>query len=195
MRKAIFRKITDGFITLRINGVPTKIGNGERFVADYEIVNGLPGVIFETFGETLTSNNGILQNGNVFTITDVPAMESFVPRDTEEPPDNPHADKDCRKCHGRGKYSFGGSYGGPVHWSSCECVMFKQPPPPKPTITIGFEPELLKSLKAKTPREWMLIKKHELKKIMDDAGIDYSQVSDDRMELYKFLFSILKDLN
>jgi len=34
-----------------------------------------------------------------------------------------------------------------------------------------------------------------LKKIMEDAGIDYSQVSDDRMELYKFLFSILKDLN
>lgn len=202
MRKAIFRRVADGFITLKIGGIPTRIGKGDRFVAGYEIVNGMPGIQFESFGETLTpADNTITQEGNVFSIVDTPSLDdvkniksTFIAPDTEEPPDNPNADKKCPKCHGSGKYHFGGSYGGPTHWSVCECVMFKVEPPPKPSITKGFEPDIIKSLKAKTPREWMIVKKHELKKIMDDAGIDYSQVKDDRMSLYKFLFSIVKDI-
>jgi hypothetical protein len=59
---------------------------------------------------------------------------------------------------------------------------------------IGFDEETLKELKSKTPREWMSVKKTEIKKIMDDAGIDYSGVKDDRMALYKFLAGILKEL-
>lgn len=136
MKKAIFKRIGEGFITLKIEGKPTKIGKGEKFVADYEIVNGMPGIVFERFGETLSdTSNLIQQNKNVFTIVANPSLEavrnSFTPNDTEEPPDNPNADKDCKKCHGRGKYHFGGSYGGPVHWSVCECIMFKPEPPPK----------------------------------------------------------------
>ncbi len=203
MRKAIFRRIADGFITLKIDGKPTKIGKGDRFVGIYEIVNGMPGILFEAFGESLTSSeNTLQQDGNVFTFVGTPTNEEikgtvnrgYASSDTEEPPDNPNADKNCQKCHGRGKYSFGGSYGGPVHWSVCECVMFKPEPPPKPAITKGFDTELLKSLKAKTPKEWMLVKKGDLKKILDDAGVDYSQVKDDRMSLYKFLYDIIKDL-
>lgn len=199
MRKAIFKRTGEGFITLKIGGKPTKIGKGEKFVADYEIVNGMPGIEFQKFGDSLIEDTATIeQKDNVFTIVGTPSIEavkkSYIPADTEEPPDDPNADKDCKKCYGRGKYHFGGSYGGPVHWSICECVMFKPAAPPKPSITIGFDPDTLKALKAKTPREWMLVKKKELKDIMDAAGIDYSQVEDDRMPLYKFLFSIIKDL-
>lgn len=54
-----------------------------------------------------------------------------------------------------------------------------------------FEYDILVELKSKTPREWMSVKKAKLKQIMDDANIDYSQVKDDRMTLYKFLVDIL----
>lgn len=203
MRAAIFRKVNDGVIKLKdIRGQIVFLNKGDTIVGYYEMFNGLPGLQFQAFGESVeTVSKGIEREGNVFNIVGTPSTEdikdipkSFTPLDTEEPPDNPNADKDCPKCLGRGKYHFGGSYGGPIHWSVCECVMFKPEPPPKPAITKGFDDETLKSLKAKNPREWMLIKKHELKKIMDDAGIDYSQVEDDRMSLYKFLFSIIKDL-
>ena len=159
-------------------------------------------MVFEGFSESLIMADSTIEiKDNVFTIVGTPSQNeikdfkpSFVSLDTDEPPDNPNADTKCPKCRGRGKYHFGGSYGGPVHWSVCECVMFKPEPPPKPSITKGFDPELLQSLKAKTPKDWMLVKKHELKKILDDAGVDYSQVKDDRMSIYKFLFSIVKDL-
>ena len=205
MRPAVFQKITDGVIKLKdINGKIIFLKNGEYIVGYYEMFNGLPGLKFEYFGDSIKNQTDktIKIIDNVYNIVDIPTNEqienskpkSFIELDNSEPPDNPNADKDCLKCKGRGKYSFGGSYGGPVHWSVCECVMFKPEPPPKPAITKGFDNETLKSLKAKNPREWMLIKKHELKRIMDDAGIDYSQVEDDRMSLYKFLFSIIKDL-
>lgn len=205
MRPAIFRKTTDGVIKLKdIRGNIVFLKKGELIVGYYEMFNGLPGLKFEYFGDSVksTEDNTIKVIDSVYNIVQTPSKEqmatlpppSFIAPDSEEPPDNPNADKDCPKCHGRGKYHFGGSYGGPVHWSVCECVMFKPEPPPKPAITKGFDPETLKTLKAKNPREWMLMKKGELKKIMDDAGIDYSQVEDDRMTLYKFLFSIIKDL-
>jgi hypothetical protein len=204
MRPAIFRKVTDGVIKLKdIRNQIIFLKKGERIVGYYEMFDGLPGLQFESFGDTLNKvDSTIEQTGNVFNIVNTPTEEviksikpvGFLPPDTEEPPDSPHADKNCPKCHGRGMYHFGGSFGGPIHWSVCECIMFKQEPPPKPSIIHGFDAETLKALKAKTPREWMLVKKHELKKIMDTAGIDYSQVEDDRMALYKFLFSIIKDL-
>lgn len=54
-----------------------------------------------------------------------------------------------------------------------------------------FEYEVLVELKNRTPREWMTVKKAELKRIMNEANVDYSQVKDDRMALYKFLVNIL----
>jgi hypothetical protein len=203
MRPAVFKKLTDGVIKLKdIHNQIIFLKKGESIVGYYEMFNGLPGLEFQSFGEAVTKQDATIEQvGNVFNIVANPSAEtvkpvsrSFLQIDNSEPPDNPNADKECVKCHGRGKYSFGGSYGGPIHWSVCECVMMKPEPPPKPTIIHGFDAETLKALKAKTPREWMLVKKHELKKIMDTAGIDYSQVGDDRMALYKFLFSIIKDL-
>lgn len=205
MRPAVFQKVTDGVIKLKdINGNILFLKKGDTITGYYEMFNGLPGLKFEHFEGDVkaTQDPTIKVIDNVYTIVKTPSQQqvenlkpkSFIASDNTEPPDNPNADKECPKCKGKGKYSFGGSYGGPVHWSVCECVMFKPEPPPKPTITKGFEPDVLKSLKSKTPRDWMLVKKHELKKIMDDAGIDYSQVEDERMSLYKFLISILKDL-
>lgn len=64
----------------------------------------------------------------------------------------------------------------------------------KDSETIGFSEKTLKELKSRTPRQWMMVKKSELKSIMDEAGIDYSAVKDDRMALYKFLVDIIKGL-
>ncbi len=204
MRVAKFKKTTGGAVKLKdIDNKIVFLNKDETIVAHYEKLNGFPGIEFLGFVEEDAEDIEVVEpimvrNGNVFNIVKTPTMEdiSNIKPNTPspEPPDNPNADKDCKKCKGRGKYSFGGAYGSTIHWSVCECVMFKPEPPPKPEIRIGFDPETLKSLKQKTPREWMLIKKHEIKKIMDDAGIDYSQIEDDRMLLYKFLFSIIKDL-
>jgi hypothetical protein len=211
MRKAIFRKVTDGFITLKVEGVPRKIGKGERFVAYYEVVNGMPGISFENFGDSIQNTDDMINfNENVFTFVGMPSSnqikENVKPQDDGgdiQMPDNANPDKDCPKCNGKGKYHFGGSFGGPGHWTICDCVMFKTEETstsvntnvPQVSDLRGFDEETLKSLKSKTPKDWMLVKKGELKEIMDKAGIDYSQVKDDRMCLYKFLFNIIKDIS
>jgi hypothetical protein len=201
MPKAIFRRVLNNPMTIKINGVPTKINYGDRFIGDFETINGLPGMQFEFYGETLDleSTLGVQISNDKFTITEVIVPQTstetkeypFLTTNSDTPTDDPNAEKDCHKCKGKGKYSFGGNYGGPIHWSVCECVMTKGS---QLKVDPKFDIDVLTSLKSKTPREWMLVKKHELKKIMDDAGIDYSQVKDERMDLYKFLFTIIKQI-
>lgn len=55
-----------------------------------------------------------------------------------------------------------------------------------------FDPNVLEELLNMNGRQWMTLKKKDLKRIMDDANVDYSKVKDDRMELYKFLKTVLE---
>ena len=57
-----------------------------------------------------------------------------------------------------------------------------------------FTPERLKELKEIKPKGWLGKKKSEFIEILEEGGIDYSAVKDDRMALYRFLVDVLSNM-
>ena len=57
-----------------------------------------------------------------------------------------------------------------------------------------FTPERPKELKEIKPKEWLSKKKTEFIEILEEGGIDYSAVKDDRMALYRFLVDVLSNM-
>jgi len=56
-------------------------------------------------------------------------------------------------------------------------------------------PERIEELKSIEKREWITKTKSEFQDVLDEIGVDYSHLKDDRMVLYKFLLEeVLKEL-
>jgi hypothetical protein len=58
----------------------------------------------------------------------------------------------------------------------------------------GFAKDIIEKLKSFDNKQWFALRKEEIVKFLDDAGIEYKHISSDKWELLKFLKKIIKEL-
>jgi hypothetical protein len=171
-RKARFRRVASTPITLRLDGVPTKIPPNGTFISTVEMVGSLPGIRLEGFIDQEQVSNTIplcdpLKEWNEITARNIPS--DVVDKNIDE-----LLKKAAESSHMTPEVTP---------------QVTPQVEPPK-----GISLDVLMELKKKDNRAWVVMTKKELKAIMKDAGIDFSHVPDDRNQLYKFLSGIVKSL-
>jgi hypothetical protein len=176
-RKARFRRVASTPITLRLDGVPSKIPPNGMFISTVEMVGNLPGIRFEGFIDSETSSS-------TTPVDPVKEWQQIVSKSANE--DNAVENIDT-------------IMGSVVTEDTIVDSPNSSEPSPPVTETSQSVPgtlslDVLMELKKKDNRAWMVMTKKELKATMRAAGVDFSHVPDDRNQLYKFLSGIVKSL-
>jgi hypothetical protein len=179
-RKARFRRVASTPITLRLDGVPTKIPPNGTFISTVEMVGSLPGLRFESF---------IDQEQSTTTKPCDPIREwnDVVSKRVSDEVADKNIDEILKNSITTPEVT--------------PQVTPEVTPQVTPEVTTevevpkeGISVDVLMELKKKDNRAWMVMTKKELKSIMVEAGIDFSHVEDDRNQLYKFLSGIVKSI-
>lgn len=166
-RKARFRRVASTPITLKLDGIPTKIPSNGTFISTIEMVGSLPGVRFEGFiDQEQTSSTKPCDPIREWNEINAKALspdviESKIDEIMKAPSNAPEVTSQVT---------------------------------PEVIPQDGLSLEVLMELKSKDNRAWAVMTKKELKAILKKSGVDFSHVPDDRNKLYKFLSEIVKRL-
>jgi len=178
-KKARFRRVASTPITLKLDGVPTKIPPNGVFVSTVEMVGSLPGIRFEGFINT----------------SEIEPCEPVKPTETQ--PRDPIKEWNDLVNNSTPNAEAEVIVDKLIEQEATAKVTPQVTPqvtPEVPTEKQSISVDVLLELKKKDNRAWMVMTKKELKSIMKEAGIDFSHIEDDRNQLYKFLSGIVKSL-
>jgi hypothetical protein len=147
--RAVFKRILPGGIRIGKRLVNT----GETIVSNYDLLNGLPGLIFIGFEDEINKSSSTVIVNSDNSIKLIIENNNSIKR--EDSVSDTISDEKCLEV--------------------------------EKTNTSGFSKSRLEELKNVTPREWLKKKKSDIISILEEGGIDYKGVKDERISLYKFL--------
>lgn len=197
MRKAFFKKVTPGDITLKINNVPTRIKPGQIFEHYFEIVHKIPGIQFVCFSNS--SDDQRLFFGQNFdsstnSINSIENQQNITESNINEKGNEFHNNENLTLQQVEENKNI----------SLKEEEIKNNNPEVQSVSSLENKLEnkndnisnidILLALKNKTNKEIFSMKKKDLKKILTDCNIDFSHIPDSHIDLYKFLLSILQKL-
>ena len=170
MRLGVYKKIFGSPEVININGKLIPVKSGESIIADARIMMGKRGFSFVRFvedtPETLTVQPFPKMKGDDGQSISIETTQAFQEVDIQE--------------------VF-------ISEEEVKTVPVEETKYKNETITeqVGFKQELIDELKTYNHRQWFTMKKNEIKKILSDAGIDFSHIPDEKWELLSFLKTLI----
>lgn len=207
MRRAFFKKVSPGVITLKINNIPTKIKQGQIFEHYFEIVHQIPGIQFVCFSNTQEENLQDNNEKNKFkneTAQQITQQNELSEKKSDTKNEiitssnkniiqqNNKEDNNLKNDNKENNVITEDNTKQDVNE---ENVIVEDNVISESSNKAVSNIEILLELKKKTNKEIFLMKKKDIKKIFTDCSIDFSHIPDTHIDLYKFLLSILQKID
>ncbi|MEM2145121.1 MAG: hypothetical protein QW279_07155 [Candidatus Jordarchaeaceae archaeon] len=210
MRKALFLKVSPGDISLKIDGIKTRIKQGQTFVHFYEVVNGLPGIKFLRFiddkpqqsytsviydkpsSPPLFTPEYQVKNTSQEEKQDISFQQQILCHTTKE--EKPNQNEEQNEHYNIIPSKDTQSYICENNHNELNDNNKEENIKNTEDITTSINIDFLKEIKKKTNKELLSLSKNELKEILITANVDIQHIKDTRIELYKFLASLLKTI-
>jgi hypothetical protein len=177
MALCVYKRIRSDPIRININGQYLNVQRGQTVVVDNKYMMGVPGFAF--LGLYEQRDQPRMNNQNLTIRHSQPIMETVSPEDSLSLPNVQRINITMPESK-------------PI-LEEVQVVDISQEVGKK-INTDGFSKETLETLKKYNNKQWFSLKKEEIIKFLDDAGVEYNHISSDKWELLKFLKKIIKEL-
>lgn len=178
MALCVYKRIRPDPIRLNLNGKIVIVKGGQSIVADNSQMLGVPGFAFVRFVNN--EINFVPAKTNLAINKPTPIIEEFKnPNVIEVSMQNIEINEQPKVS----SVSVVEKIELPIQSTQQETKKSE-----------GFSKDIVDKLKSFDNKQWFALKKDEIIKFLDDAGIEYKHISSDKWELLKFLKKLIKEL-